>query len=294
MLHYRRILYPVDFSLRCRQMAPLVAEVGRKFFSEITLLHVLDPLPVVCYAPEFTYFAPNEFIEKQRHAMTAELEEFAEREFPESSFGTHIKRVIVTGEPADAIIAYAERASIDLVMMPTHGQGLFRRLLVGSVTAKVLNDSAYPVWTNAHCERFPVPPDFQLRRILCAVDTGMENAHVLRVASDLSHEYDAAVHLVHAVAGQEAFYENTIDPGLRQYRLRTAREQIDNLQCEVGTHWDLCVKAAPVQEAVRQVAEDFGADLVIVGRGRPKEHFEPMRTHSTAIIRESPCPVLSV
>ena len=64
MLHYRRILFPVDFSLRCRQMAPLVADVARKFFSEVVLLHALDPLPVVCYAPEFTFFAPAEFLEK--------------------------------------------------------------------------------------------------------------------------------------------------------------------------------------------------------------------------------------
>jgi nucleotide-binding universal stress UspA family protein len=289
MLHYRRILYPVDFSLRCRQMAPLVAEVARKFRSEVILLHSLDPLPVVCYAPEFTYFAPVEFIEKQRHTMSAELEEFAESAFERM----RVSRLIVTGDPAESIIAQAER-DIDLIMMPTHGRGLFRRLLLGSVTSKVLNDTSCPVWTNAHCERFPVPPDYQLRRILCAVDTGIENTHVLRVAGDLAYEYDAAVHLVHALPGQEAYYENTIDPGLRQYLMRSAREQINQLQYEAATNWELCVKAAPVEDAVRQVAEDYGADLVIIGRGRLKEHFEPMRTHSSAIIRESPCPVLSV
>ena len=295
MLPCRVILYPVDFSLRCRQMAPSVADVGRKFCSEIILLHALDPLPVVCYAPEFSYFAPAEFIEKQRQTMGAELEEFAESAFPPLEFkGMPVKCVIVTGEPADSIIAQAERNHVDLIMMPTHGRGLFRRLLIGSVTSKVLNDTTCPVWTNAHCERFPVRPDHQIRRILCAIDTGIENVHVLRVAADLAHEYDAQVHLVHALAGQEAYYENTIDPGLRQFLMRTAREQVNALQNEAGTNWELCVKAAPVEDAVRQVAEDYGADLAIIGRGRPKEHFEPMRMHSTAIIRESPCPVLSV
>jgi len=289
MLHYRRILYPVDFSLRCRQMAPLVAEVARKFRSEVVLLHTLDPLPVVCYAPEFSYFAPAEFIEKQRQTMTVELAEFADAAFED----LRVSRRIVTGDPAESIIAQAEQ-NIDLIMMPTHGRGLFRRLLLGSVTAKVLNDTHCPVWTNAHCERFPVPPDHQLRRILCAIDTGIENVNVLRVAADLAYEYDANVHLVHALPGQEAYYENTIDPGLRQYLMRTARDKINQLQCDAGTNWELCIKAAPVQDAVRQVAEDYGADLVIIGRGRLKEHFEPMRTNSTAIIRESPCAVLSV
>lgn len=118
--------------------------------------------------------------------------------------------------------------------------------------------------------------------------------HVLRAAADLAREYQADVHLVHALPGQEAFYENTIDPGLRQYLMRTARDQIQKIQSDAGTNWELCVKATPVEVAVRQTAEDSGADLVIIGRGRLKEHFEPMRAHSTAIIRESPCPVLSV
>ncbi len=296
MLHYRRILFPVDFSLRCRQMAPLVADVARKFFSEIVLLHVLDPLPVVCYAPEFTYFAPAEFIDKQRQTMAAELSDFAEAEFQD----VPVKRVIVAGEPADCITAQTVRSSIDLIMMPTHGRGAFRRLLLGSVTAKVLNDCPFPVWTTAHCDRFPIQRGHPLQRILCAMDTEMENVRVLEVAADLAYEYNAAVHLVHAVNGQEAYYENTIDPGLRQFLMRSAREKIQGLQHEAGTNWELCVKTGPVAEVVRLMAGEHGADLVIIGRERSeigggrRERFEAKGLHSTAIIRESPCAVLSV
>jgi nucleotide-binding universal stress UspA family protein len=289
MLHYRRILFPVDFSLRCRQMAPLVADVASKFFSEVVLLHALDPLPVVCYAPEFTYFAPAEFIEKQRQTMAEELSEFAGSHFADLP----VKRVIATGEPANCISAQAARSNIDLIMMPTHGRGAFRRLLLGSVTAKILNDCPFPVWTTAHSERFPFRRH-EIHRILCAMDTGPENVRVLEVAADLALEYDAEVHLVHAIPGQEAYYENTIDPGLRQFLIRSAREKISALQDEAGTGWDLCIKMGSVADGVRQVAEDYGADVVIIGRGCMRERFEARRTHSTAIIRESPCPVLSV
>src|SRR5689334_6541853 len=110
MLHYRRILFPVDFSPRCRQMAPMVADVARKFFSEVVLLHALDPLPVVCYAPEFTYFAPAEFIERQRQTMAGELSDFAESQFGDIP----VKRVIATGEPADCIATQVARNNIDL------------------------------------------------------------------------------------------------------------------------------------------------------------------------------------
>jgi len=301
MLHYRRILFPVDFSLRCRQMAPMVADVARKFFSEVVLLHALDPLPVVCYAPEFAFFAPGEFIDKQRITMEGELSEFAAQAFGDIP----IRQIIVTGDPAECIKAQAASHNIDLIMMPTHGRGVFRRLLLGSVTAKVLNDCPIPVWTTAHCERFAVhfpeaPLDapcgqrHPIQRILCAMDTGPENIRVLETAADLAFEYDAGVHIVHAIPGQEAYYENTIDPGLRQFLMRSAKDKIHALQDEAETHWDLCVKMGPVADAVRHVAEEFGADVVIIGRGRGRDRFEGKRTHSTAIIRESPCSVLSV
>jgi nucleotide-binding universal stress UspA family protein len=290
MLHFRRILFPVDFSLRCRQTASLVADVARKFSSDVILLHALDPLPTACYAPEFNYFSPDAFLESQRQTMTAELAEFAETEFPNVA----LTELIVNGDPADSIAEAVARQHIDLIIMPTHGRGLFRRLLLGSVTSKVLHDTACPVLTDAHSERFPTRHCAEIRRILCATDTGMENVPVLRAAADVAAEYGAGVHLIHALPGQEAYYENNIDPGLRQFLMRLAKERIACLQHEAATDWELCVKAAPVAEAVRKTAEEYGADLLVIGRGRVKEHFGPMRTNSTAIIRESPCPVLSV
>ena len=53
--------------------------------------------------------------------------------------------------------------------MPTHGYGIFRSMLLGSVTAKVLHDAACPVWTGVHVEETP-PNSAAFERILCAVD----------------------------------------------------------------------------------------------------------------------------
>jgi nucleotide-binding universal stress UspA family protein len=46
----------------------------------------------------------------------------------------------------------ARESAFDLIMMPTRGRGRFRAALLGSVTAKVLHDSACAVWTAAHAE----------------------------------------------------------------------------------------------------------------------------------------------
>jgi hypothetical protein len=45
---------------------------------------------------------------------------------------------------------------------------------------------------------------------------------------------------------------------------------------------------------VRGAAEHHEADLVIIGRGKLLSTFGRLRTHAYAIIRDSPCPVLSL
>ena len=53
---------------------------------------------------------------------------------------------------------WAKANQIDLIMMPTHGYGRFRALLLGSVTAKVLHDADCPVWTAVHREEVMAHP----------------------------------------------------------------------------------------------------------------------------------------
>ena len=53
--------------------------------------------------------------------------------------GTEI--IVQEGDPAVNIADYASENGIDLIMMPTHGYGKFRSLLLGSVVSKVLHDA---------------------------------------------------------------------------------------------------------------------------------------------------------
>ena len=57
-----------------------------------------------------------------------------------------------------------------MIMMPATGLGRFRRVLLGSVTAKVLHDVSCPVWTSAHEPDPTLAAPGTYRTILCAVD----------------------------------------------------------------------------------------------------------------------------
>jgi len=70
---------------------------------------------------------------------------------------------------------------------------------------------------------------------------------------------------------------------------------IDVAKYEFGSaRFDLILLAGPVGKVVRKVGLEYDSDLLVIGRGVMHENFGRLRTESYGIIRESPCPVLSL
>ena len=59
--------------------------------------------------------------------------------------GAHLEDVILSGDPAKELLTYAERTSSDLIATGSHGHGFVTRLVVGSVTTKLLRTATCPV-----------------------------------------------------------------------------------------------------------------------------------------------------
>ncbi|MGZ3882492.1 MAG: universal stress protein [Flavisolibacter sp.] len=59
--------------------------------------------------------------------------------------GLEVEGIIAQGHPAEEIIKYAEKNSIDLIVMGTLGKSGLDRFLLGSVADKVIRNSRIPV-----------------------------------------------------------------------------------------------------------------------------------------------------
>ena len=66
-----------------------------------------------------------------------------------------------------------------------------------------------------------------------------------------------------------------------------------DLQKDAGTDVEVCIESGRVSSVVRRAALRHNADLVVIGRGKLQKPLGRLRTSAYAIIRESPCPVLS-
>lgn len=287
MVELRKILFPVDFSQRCAAIAGQVAATARHFNAKVTLLHVVQTRPMLFGEPVSAalqvYIDPAELIKEGQtrlHSyLTADLK------------GVKTERVVVDGEPAEGITAYAQKEGIDLIMMPTHGYGPFRRLLLGSVAAKVLYDADCPVWTDLHEPSTTTRPG--CRTVMCAVDLSEESLSAIRWASSLADSYQAELILVHAIPAAES--TNWPDDfRFRSFLIDAAGEYLAELQKKAGTRAKVYIEGGKVAATVRDAALRHHADLIVIGQGSLHATLGGLRTNSYAIIRDSPCPVVRI
>ncbi len=286
----KHILFPIDFSERSSTAVPFVVDMAKRHNANVTLLSIVHPH----YAGGLAG-SPVIDIEKLRLQAQSELGRTFRTEFGT----TPVERVSLIGDPGDTIARYAQEHNVDLIMMPTHGYGVFRQLLLGSVTSKVLHDAHCPVWTDAHTGELPDQQHLALRNIMCAVDTTEDAVRVIRWAGRMAKNLATSgtavkIRIVHAVPGMEAWPERQMDQEFEEQIRSNARQTIERMEREADLHVPICINSGTVPDVIKEEATQHGADLLIIGRGTIQGKLGRLRTHAHAIIRNSPCPVISV
>jgi nucleotide-binding universal stress UspA family protein len=289
MLNFNTVVFPVDFSDRCRGAAHYVEALAGRFNSRLILLHVLETTIGQPGDLDFGGLAASLQWEDRVERAQAMLDEFLKQEL---SF-LNVERRLETGDPARVIVKVAHSEKADLIMLPTHGYGGFRRFILGSVTAKVLHDAECPVWTGVHLEAAPPLESIAVKTIMCAIDLTAKSEQLLAAGMQLAEEYGAHLVLAHVVPGSEAIPEKLLDCELRRHLIAQAREQLLALAATAGAKATLAVESGDIAPTIDSTAKKHNADLLVIGRGH-HAGFGRLRTYSYAIIRQSPCPVLSI
>jgi nucleotide-binding universal stress UspA family protein len=274
----KKILFPVDFSERCNSAARMAETFAGHFQAELTLLYVLEPLTYNDIPIDAAGVAEQRLAEYK----VDELKHF------------DVRRVLLEGDPATNIAEYAHAQSSDLILLPTHGYGSFRRLMLGSVTAKVLHSALCPVWTGVHMEHVPRLEDIGFRRILCAIDLGKQSCPAVAWAKNFAAEFGAELEIVHAVpeANENPVVYTHEDP--KEDLVNQATEKVEAVKKCVGTDAKVFIVGDEVASAVCGCAAREKADLLVIGRSVAPGVVGRLRANAYSIIRQSPCPVVSV
>lgn len=287
-----RILVPVEFSPRCRGAVQYAEALSCHYHCEIVLLHVvIPPLANFSSFEAMAYTSAGDLAREIAEQRTADLEAFA----CTTPADAVVRRVVLEGDPTNTIVEFASSEKCGLIVMPTHGYGPFRRFLLGSVTAKVLHDAICPVWTGPHMESAPDYSTVHFHNIVCAIDLGLHSREVLSWAAGFAREFGARLSIVHAIPSSATrlggFY---FDPDWRTQLTKTAVERIAFLRQDMEIEASVAIEAGEPPVVVTSAAETLNADLLVIGRGSTPRAHGHLPTNAYAIVRESPCPVVTI
>ncbi len=148
----RRVLAPVDFSEASEAAVHHAKEIALTYGAEINLLHVVEePLYPAAYGIEPVEF-PTQDVVGQVEQQLADL-------VREEIGYEHTLVEAEVGHPPTAILEYVEKNEVDLIVIATRGRTGLERMLLGSVTERVLRRSPVPVFVVKPDRKSLLPPN---------------------------------------------------------------------------------------------------------------------------------------
>lgn len=288
MFSMQSILLPVNFSEKCKASAEYARFLADKASSKIILLHILEDVPYEFASMEFSGVALHELVVERKKQAERQLRDFA----AENLAGVNLEVVLMEGDPATRIVQKAHEANVNAILMPTHGYGPFRRFILGSTTAKVLHDADVPVWTGVHMEDAALHP--RIDTIVCAIDLGDASQRVAHWAANAVREVGAKAITVHVVPSLEhvpgEYFERDWEVQVKQMVQQDLKKILEKESLES----EVVIAGGDPADRICELAKERSADLLVIGRGTASGIFGRMRAHAYEIIRDSPCPVVSV
>jgi nucleotide-binding universal stress UspA family protein len=285
-----RILCPVDFSEPSDRALKYAAFGARAFKSRLTVFHAQRfELPA--------YFTNSQFAELIRQ-QKGDLARAKER------LRLHVKQVlgpaaqtlrlsyeVAEAHPVDAILEAAESQRSELLVMGTHGRGGAKRVWLGSVAESVMRQVRVPVF--AVRQKRPefvdvsspqAPPEF--KTILCPLNLSEAARQALELAASLARRFQsrlvtACVLEPNQPDGRQEL-ERKLQPWLNESG--AARCKLESL-----------VRHGQAGEAIRALATETGADLIVLGAQNPSAVQTWSWGETTEfVVRHAPVPVLVV
>lgn len=306
MIEIRRILCPIDFSDYSRRALDHAIAIARWYGSTVTALHVFPLAPVMAYPPGAPGYEPFVLTSVDRSRLLEDMKSFIAAE---SAPGVSLDAVIRQGSPATEILDHAGALPADLLVIGTHGRSGFERLLLGSVTERVLRKATCPVLTvpRGQADAVPAAPVL-FRQILCPVDFSASSMHALNHAMSMAQEADAHLTVLHVMTYEHEYGpeapgvaagadELTLARFRQQYednarqRLREAVPDTVAAYCSVDT---MITGGKPGHEILR-VATDRQSDLIVIGvQGRGVADLMFFGSTTQQVVRQAACPVLTL
>jgi nucleotide-binding universal stress UspA family protein len=286
----------VDFSEASGRALERAAVLAGWYEAELVAVHVV-PLPPAIF-PLAAGVSQATLEPFETEAMARDLQAFTAGV---AARLPGLQLMVRSGAAAPVVLDLAREIEADLLVLGTHGRSGFRKLVLGSVTEKVVRRAPCPVLTvpgasDGHHDE-PV-----FKHVLCGVDFLETSARAVEYALSLAEEANGRLTLLHAlewVPDEPSSAHPTFGTNLyRQAICTETRARLAELVPAEARDWcqiDMRVAYGEPSVEILRAAAAERPDLVVLGAGRPGP-LERMLFGSTTpqVVRQASCPVLTV
>ena len=145
----KHILYSTDLSENSVYAFNYASSLASHYQADITIFHVVEDLPSSAYTLLSGYLDEKQ-LEKIRkdneEAVLSTIKTRLEAFCSESNVDCpNVNVVVKRGNPVEQILKMIKTDRFDMVVMGTHGHGLFEETMMGSTVRRVLRRSEKPV-----------------------------------------------------------------------------------------------------------------------------------------------------
>ena len=291
---FAKIMCPIDFSEHSQRALRFAALLARSFGSQVTLLHVNDPLLVAAaaFVPDRR---PEEDTKTELHRLLNEAVAGDQTSVPDMT------ALVTEGEPSEEIVKTADEHGMDLIVMGTHGLGGHRKILIGSTTERVLRRTFVPVAAVPLAEStFSLEESLRpgAGPVAAAVDFTEPSHQAARVAADVATQLELSLLLLHVLKPLRMLFKWREQAVVHdKTRMAQARQQLEELAAslDLSTAAQTLVVTGHPADDIASAAIQRKASLITMGLRGAGGLFAPspgsIAYHTLGL---APMPILAV
>lgn len=253
----QRILVPIDFSDYSVNACRYAIGLAEKLNAEIKLMHVYYN-PVINSMPltDTYYYQVNmdEIIREVELRAKSNMEEFysdiKEKIERDNIQGIKIDYALVRGIASEEIIAKSEQYKPDVIIIGTRGQGEKENDLIGSVTAKVIEDTKVPVLV--------IPEDSLYQgistiNILYATNFDDSDYKAIKKLMNIMAPFDIRLYCVHFGTKDTNVWDKVKMDSLKENLLNQYNDY--EIECSI-------IEEENLLKAIQEIIREKGIDII--------------------------------
>lgn len=136
---FKHILVAYDGSAHAKRALEIAIDLAKKYEAKLDIVEVVDS---TVFAGAGLAPVPADVIKSVFDKAKADIEDAKKKSMEQ---GVEAEGVIVEGDPASAILEYASKNNVDLIITGSRGLSTLKRIFLGSVSSRLVQEAKVPV-----------------------------------------------------------------------------------------------------------------------------------------------------